>query len=81
MFAGLAAASGRETDAARIWGASDGLLDMVGGLLLPTISGLRDQYLARVRAALDDRTFETAHAEGRALSSGDAAALARRSVA
>ena len=81
VFAGLAAASGRDTDAARIWGASDGLLDMVGGSLLPTISGLRDQYFARVRAALDDRTFETAHAEGRALSSGEAAALARRSVA
>ena len=79
-FAGLAAAQGRDDDAARIWGISDGMLDIVGGSLFPTIRSLRDQYFPRVRAALGNARFDTWHAEGRAMPVSDAVAFARRSV-
>ena len=37
VFAGLLAASGDAEAAVRLWGVSDGLLERVGGSLVPTI--------------------------------------------
>ena len=66
VFAGLLAARGFGEGAARLWGASDGLLESVGGSLAPTIRWIRDRYIQSVRTSLGDEPFETACAEGRA---------------
>ena len=78
VFAGLIAAGGHVEEAARIWGASDGLLDSVGGTLVPTIGWIRDRYFEAARGALGDRSFERVRAEGRALQAERAIALASR---
>src|SRR5207245_6500323 len=65
VFAGLLAAGGHADEAARLWGASDGLLASVGGSLVPTIGWIRDRYLEPVKTSLGGGAFETARAEGR----------------
>ena len=52
VFAGLLAAGGHADGAARLWGASDGLLASVGGSLVPTIGWIRDRYFEPVKASL-----------------------------
>ena len=78
VFAALAAAEGHAEEAARLWGASDSLLDSVGGTLVPTIAWIRDRYFELARAALGERSFEAVRAEGRAMPSDRAVALASR---
>jgi non-specific serine/threonine protein kinase len=89
VFAGLLAAGGyadarRQLDAAhadaaaRLWGASDGLLASVGGSLVPTIGWIRDRYIEPVKTSLGGEAFETARAEGRAMPVVQAIALARQ---
>jgi non-specific serine/threonine protein kinase len=80
VFAGLLAAGGHPDGAARLWGASDGLLASVGGSLVPTIGWIRDRYIEPAKASLGAGSFETARAEGRAMSMVQAIALARRQV-
>ena len=77
VFAGLVA-KGHADVAARLWGASDGLLESVGGLLRPIVKMIRDRYMESVTASLGRESFETAPAEGRAMSSVQAIALARQ---
>ena len=50
VFAGLLAAGGHADGAARLWGASDGLLESVGGSLVPTIGWIRDRYFEPVKS-------------------------------
>ncbi len=78
MFAGLLAAGGHADGAARLWGASDGLLDSVGGSLVPSIGWIRDRYFEPVKTLLGGGPFETARAVGRAMSPVEAVALARQ---
>ena len=78
VFAGLLAARGHADGAARLWGASDGLLSSVSGSLNPTIRWIRDRYIEQVKTSLRVGPFETARAEGRAMSPAQAAALARQ---
>jgi predicted ATPase/DNA-binding winged helix-turn-helix (wHTH) protein len=78
VFAGLLAAGGLSDGAARLWGASDGLLESVGGSLVPTIGWIRDRYFERVKTSLGRESFETARAEGRAMPPVHAIALARQ---
>jgi predicted ATPase len=78
VFAGLLAARGHADGAARLWGASDGLLSSVGGSLNPTIRWIRDRYIQQVKTSLGVGPFETARAEGRAMSPAQAVALARQ---
>ncbi len=78
VFAGLIATEGHAAEAARLWGASDGLLATVGGTLVPTIGWIRDRYLEPAKAALGERAFEAARAEGRAMQPERAIALASR---
>ena len=78
VFAGLIAAEGHAAEAARLWAASDGLLATVGGTLVPTIGWIRDRYFEPARAALGERAFEAARAEGRAMPPERAIALASR---
>jgi predicted ATPase len=78
VCAGLLAAGGHADGAARLWGASDGLLHSVGGSLVPTIAWIRDRYLEPVRASLGHESFDTARTEGRAMPPAHAIALARQ---
>jgi non-specific serine/threonine protein kinase len=78
VFAGLLAAGGHAGEAARLWGASDGLLASVGGSLVPTIGWIRDRYFEPVKTSLGRGSFEVARAEGRAMPLVQAVALARR---
>ena len=65
VFAGLLAAEGRVGDAAAIWGASDALLESVGGTLVPTVGWIRDRYFAPAREALGASLFESTRTTGR----------------
>ena len=78
VFAGLLAAGGHADRAARLWGASDALLQRMGGSLNPTVAWIRDRYFEPVKMSLGPGLFETAHAEGRAMSPAQAVALARQ---
>lgn len=80
VYADLLAAAGLADGAARLWGAAEGCLDNVGGSLAPSIRWMRDQYIERARAAIGETLFETARTEGRAMSSAQAIALARRQI-
>jgi hypothetical protein len=76
VFAGLCAAAGRAEEAARLWGASDTLLNRVGGTLVPTIAWIRKRYFAPAAAAMSERDFECALADGRAMPREQAIGLA-----
>ncbi|MEP7304448.1 MAG: winged helix-turn-helix domain-containing protein [Acidobacteriota bacterium] len=67
VFAGVLAAEGHAGGAARLWGASDRLLESVGGSLSPEIRSIRNRYLEPVQTSLGVRRFETARAAGRAM--------------
>jgi len=77
VFAGLLAAEGHADAAARLWGASDALLETVGASLVPTIGWIRDRYFEPVKKSLGGAVFEAARAEGRAMPIGHAIGLAR----
>ena len=57
---------------ARLWGASEQLLDSAASLLPPTHRWIRDRHFDGVKAALGDTAFQAAFAEGRAMSMGQA---------
>ena len=78
VFAGLLAAGGHAEGAARLWGASDGLLASVGGSLVPSIGWIRDRYFEPVSTSLGAGSFDTARAEGRAMPLAHAIAFARQ---
>jgi predicted ATPase/DNA-binding winged helix-turn-helix (wHTH) protein len=78
VFAGLLAAAGHVDAAARLWGASDGLLASVGGSLVPSIGWIRDRYFEPVRTSLGGPSLEAARAEGRAMPLVHAIAFARQ---
>ncbi len=78
VFAGLLAAEGHTDGAARLWGAADGLLASVGGSLNPTIGWIRHGHIERVKTSLGVGPFETASAEGRAMTPAEAVTLARQ---
>ena len=68
VHAGLAAANGKSDEAAQLWGASDAMLESVGGALVPTIAWIRDRYLEETAARLGPQVFESARNEGRTMS-------------
>jgi non-specific serine/threonine protein kinase len=78
VFADLQAAAGLAEEAARLWGAAEGRLEVVGSSLAPSIRWVRDRYVGRTRAALGETSFETARTEGRAMSPAQAIAFARQ---
>ena len=77
IFAGVLAAEGRSTDAARLWGVSDKLLGSVGGALSPEIRWIRDRYMGTVNQSLGAEDFAGACDEGKAMSVEHAIALAQ----
>ena len=76
VFAALLAARGCAELAARLWGASDKLLESVGSSLAGTHRWIRERHIESVRTAVGEAGFETARAEGRAMSLAQAVALA-----
>jgi non-specific serine/threonine protein kinase len=78
VFAGLLAAEGHADGAARLWGASDALLESVGGSLVPTIGWIRGRYFETVKTSLGGAAFETARSDGRAMPIAHAIGLARQ---
>ncbi len=70
------AAKGQPELAARLFGVSESILQDLGASLQPADKIEIDRYLDDVRTQLDERTFEKARAEGRAMSLEDAVALA-----
>jgi tetratricopeptide (TPR) repeat protein len=76
MLAGPVGANGQPELAARLFGASESTLQDLGASLQPADKIEIDRYLDDVRAQLDEKTFEKAWAEGRAMSLDDAVALA-----
>jgi len=68
IYAAAAAAEGEAGRAARLWGASDGLLEIVGAPLLPQNIWLRDRYFDSVKESLGDGSFQAILSEGRAMS-------------
>jgi hypothetical protein len=77
VFAGLQAARGRPEPAARLWGASDKLLESVAGSLSATHAWIRERYIDGVKTALGEARFEAVCADGRAMSLAQAVSLAR----
>ena len=68
---GLSCISGAEREAewaARLFGAAEALREEVGSEHMPEEDALREPYLAAVRSRLDEAAWETAWAEGRAMS-------------
>ena len=77
VFAGLLAAGGLADGAARLWGASERLLEIVGGSLPPSIGWVRNRYIEPVKMSFGG-SFEAARAEGRSMPPVQAIALARQ---
>jgi tetratricopeptide (TPR) repeat protein len=78
LLGSLLAARGDIVDAVRLWGASDGLLERVGGSLVPTIGWIRQRYLQGAREAVGTDVFDAAQAAGRAMQPHEAVWLLRR---
>jgi non-specific serine/threonine protein kinase len=78
VFADLLAAGGLADGAARLWGASERQLENIGGSLAPSIGWVRQRYMEAVKTSLGAGPFEAARAEGRAMRSVQAVALARQ---
>ncbi|MEP6917513.1 MAG: hypothetical protein ABJC89_17815 [Acidobacteriota bacterium] len=77
VCAGLLSAGGDVDGAVRLWGASDGLLEGVGGKLVPTIDWIRERYIEPARRSIGDAMFAAVAAEGCAMPMAHAIALAR----
>ena len=67
-MAGVALRSGAFTDAARMFGAVDGMLESTRTVLPPADEQVRRSDLAAARLQLDDAAFDAAFRDGRALS-------------
>jgi len=67
IFAAAAAAQGESGGAARLWGASDRLLESVASPLLPEAKLLRDRYFDSAKESLGEGPFQAALSEGRAM--------------
>jgi len=76
MLAGPVGANGQPERAARLLGASEGILCSLDASLQPADKIEIDCYLADIRAQLDDKIYSDACSQGRAMSIEDAVAYA-----
>ena len=77
VFAGLLAAAGRADAAARLWGASEEMLQGMGASLPPT-SRCSGTYIGPIKARWIGTRYDAACAEERSMPLEQAIALARR---
>jgi predicted ATPase/class 3 adenylate cyclase len=75
-FAGLAGARGQRARAARLWGAAEALRTDIGAPLPPDARPLYEPSMAAARALLGEAAWETAFAQGKAMSAEEAAEYA-----
>ena len=66
-LAGVAAGQGRSRRAAQLWGAAEGIREMIGAPLPPAERTRYAAGVAQARVALGDHAFEAAWADGRAM--------------
>jgi non-specific serine/threonine protein kinase len=78
VFAGLMAAAGHADTAARLWSASEEMLQSMGASLPPNIKVLRERYIGPVKAALNGTRYDAACVEGRTMPLEQAIAHVRR---
>src|SRR5437764_1131383 len=67
IAASLGSEQGQARRAARLFGAEESLREALGTPLPPSDQDEYNRYVARVRSELDNSTFATAWAEGRAM--------------
>jgi hypothetical protein len=77
----LSAETGDEETATQLWGAADAFGRTLGAVLDDAEKGLQERAAQKVRARLGDVTFEALWAQGGALSTDGAIAMARELVA
>ncbi|MFL6009525.1 MAG: hypothetical protein ACJ73Z_07800, partial [Rubrobacteraceae bacterium] len=77
-LATLAASEDRPEQAARLWGAAEAILEQIEVIAYPhaTDRSFNDRQLAATREDIDERTWEEAWAEGRAMTTEEAVAYA-----
>jgi DNA-binding CsgD family transcriptional regulator len=78
ILADIAGNSGNHREAARLFGAADGIRQRTGEFRLPIYQAGYDASIEALRNAMDDADFEAAWAEGAALSTAEAIAYAQR---
>ena len=77
-LADLAGRAGSHREAARLFGAADGIRQRTGAVRFTIYNADYDASVAAVRNAMGDEDFQSAHAEGSALSTKEAIAYAQR---
>jgi hypothetical protein len=80
LAAQLARARGHWEQAARLFGASEALHEVVGAPLMPFVKAWGDEAITEANAALDPEEFEHAWQEGRALAPDAAVSEAIREL-
>jgi predicted ATPase/DNA-binding SARP family transcriptional activator len=75
-LAGIASAQAQPIRAARLFSAAEAVFAYIGSHVQPNARGLYDRDLAVARAQLDEPAWQSAWAEGQAMSLDDAIALA-----
>jgi non-specific serine/threonine protein kinase len=82
ILAGVCAARDRFKRAARLWGATHGLLDSIASPLQDSFKrAVGDTYIARARESIGSHEFDAAFSEGRAMSQAQAVRYALSPVA
>ncbi len=74
----MAADAGSHREAARLFGAADGIRERTGEVRFQIYQAEYDASVEALRNAMDDKDFEAAWAEGAALSTTEAIAYAQR---
>ena len=78
--AALAAAIGNHEQSARLAGAAEALRKEIGCPIEPAEESFREKYLAKTRVALDEKASALLYAQGCALNSEEAVALAKQII-
>lgn len=76
-FAALAAVSGDHERSAKLAGAADSLRESISFNNQPAEENFRDDYMARVLTALDEKTFAAHYAQGKAMNLEAALAMTK----
>lgn len=79
-FAGLAAQNGNAEQAAVLSGAAENLRESIGYKIEIAEEIFRDDYLAKTRRALDEKTFAALYEQGKILNSDQAVALIKPKI-
>jgi non-specific serine/threonine protein kinase len=79
-FAALSAVGGRYQRSAQIAGAVDSLRDSIVYNNEPAEEAFRNEYLTKVRAVLDEKTFTALYEKGRNMNSDEVALVVKRLV-